>query len=184
MAGILSTRFPEKVAKFFAYQATIVRAERCYDGHWWAVYDRQFRREALAQKDLNWSITDPRLYNEAFTGRAKAVARCTFCLREDHASVVCPCNPTRQITNFPSEIPSWVAAMLQSSAAHIPSTTSSLVICRRFNDQRCKFPRCRFRHACLLCGGPHPQQECRTQQCPRSRSPGRNQGKGSLAQCY
>ena len=53
MAGILSTRFPEKAAEFFAYQATIVHAERCYEGHWWAVYDLQFRREALARKDLN-----------------------------------------------------------------------------------------------------------------------------------
>ena len=30
-------------------------------------YDHQFQREALARKDLNWSITDPRLYNKAFT---------------------------------------------------------------------------------------------------------------------
>ena len=79
----------------------------------------QFRREALARKDLNWPITDSRLYNEAFTGRAKAVARCSFCLREDHASAVCPCNPACQITSFPSEIPSG----RQPCCSHQPPTS-------------------------------------------------------------
>ena len=68
MAAVLSTHFPEKAAELFAYQATIVRAERNYEGSRWVIYDRQFRREALVRKDQNWSIADPRLYNEAFTG--------------------------------------------------------------------------------------------------------------------
>ena len=64
MAGILSTGFPEKVAEFFAHQTIIVWVERQNgnEGHWWAVYDCQFR------EDLNWSTMDPRLYNEAFKG--------------------------------------------------------------------------------------------------------------------
>jgi len=39
------------------------------------VYDRQYRRVALALKDLNWSVPNVRLYNEAFTGRARAGPR-------------------------------------------------------------------------------------------------------------
>ena len=46
----------------------ISRAERNYEGKRWVSYHRQFRREALARKDLNWSVTNHRLYNEAFTG--------------------------------------------------------------------------------------------------------------------
>ena len=80
MAMVLATRFPEKAPKLFAYQATIVRAERNYEGKHWVSYNRQFRREALARKALNWSVTDPQLYNKAFTGRACAIARCLFCL--------------------------------------------------------------------------------------------------------
>lgn len=65
MAAVLCTRFPEKAPELRAYQATIIRAERNYEGKMWVTYDR---RQALAKKDLNWSVTDPRLYNEAFTG--------------------------------------------------------------------------------------------------------------------
>ena len=60
MAAVLATRFPEKAPELFAYQATIARAERNCEGKCWVSYD-QFQREALARKDLNWSVTDPRL---------------------------------------------------------------------------------------------------------------------------
>ena len=76
MAVVLAIRFPDKSPEFFLYQATIVGAERNCEGNLWVVYDRQFLREALARKNLNWSVTDPRLYNEAFTGRARCIARC------------------------------------------------------------------------------------------------------------
>ena len=70
MAAIMVTRFPLKAPELFACQAMIVRAQRNYEGEHWVTYDRQFRREALARWDLNWSIP---LYQEAFTGRARAL---------------------------------------------------------------------------------------------------------------
>ena len=47
-----------------------------HEGKRWVVYDRQYCWEALARKDLNWSVPDPQLYNEAFTGRARAIPKC------------------------------------------------------------------------------------------------------------
>jgi hypothetical protein len=51
MAAVLATRFPSKAPELFAYQATITRAERNYEGKRWVAYDRHYRREALARKD-------------------------------------------------------------------------------------------------------------------------------------
>ena len=73
MAALLATRFPHKAPELFAYMATIVRAERNYEPGRWVAYDRQFRREALAKKSLDWSVPEPRLYSEAFTGRARSI---------------------------------------------------------------------------------------------------------------
>ena len=50
MAAVIATRFPHKAPELFAYQATIVRAERNYEAGRWVAYDRQFRREATVQK--------------------------------------------------------------------------------------------------------------------------------------
>ena len=92
MAATLMTCFPEKAPELFAYQASIVRAERNYEPGRWVSYDRQFRLEALARKNLNWSITDPRLYSEAFTGRARIIPQCQFRLQDDQIGQYFPRN--------------------------------------------------------------------------------------------
>ena len=61
MAALLSSRFPHKAPELFAYQASIIRAERNFDGRRWVAYDRCYRREALAQKSLDWSTPNARL---------------------------------------------------------------------------------------------------------------------------
>ena len=175
MASVLATRFPEKAPEFFAYQATIVRAERNYEGNRWVVYDRQFRREALARKDLNWSVTDPRLYNEAFTGRAKCIARCSYCLQDDHSASACPRNPNRPFLGWYPDVSTWPAAM-HGPPQRLPLGGPTQEVCRRFNEQKCKFARCKYGHVCLQCGGPHPRRECT--QRSRSRSPLRSHGQG------
>ena len=93
LAAVLVTRFPEKAPELWAYQSTIVKAAHSYEGATWVAYDRQYRRQMLARKDLNWSVPDSRLYNEAFTGRARAVPRCQHCISEEHDSSSCPQNP-------------------------------------------------------------------------------------------
>ncbi len=57
MAGIL---IPEKAPELFAYLGIIIRAERNYPTGAWVAYDRQYRRKALARRDLNWSTIDSR----------------------------------------------------------------------------------------------------------------------------
>ena len=106
MAALLATRFPEKAPELFAYQASILRAERNFDDRRWVAHDRCYRREALAQKDLNWSVPNARLYNEAFTGRARAIPRCSYCLQEDHTAQYCPRNPNRPWISWLPDTPS------------------------------------------------------------------------------
>ena len=82
-----------RMAALWAYQASIVRAARNFEGTAWVAYDRQYRRKALARRDLNWSQPNSRLYNEAFTGRAKAIPRCCHCLSDAHSSSACVLEP-------------------------------------------------------------------------------------------
>ena len=125
------------------YVGTIVRAERSYKGQQWVTYDQQFRREVLARKDLNWSITDLRLYNEAFMGCAKSIARCSFCLQDDHTDAYCPSNPNRPSFNgYPNPV-MWPAPTGWPFPQTMPACTpgpfkKSLEICPCFNDGRCK----------------------------------------------
>ena len=169
---------PLQGPELMAYQATIVRAERNYEGKRWVSYDRQFRREALARNDLNWSVVDARLYNEAFTGRARAIARCSCCLADDHAEASCPQNPNRPVFGWlpsPSPWQSFPAAHPPPRPPHHAQQPRE--ICKRYNEGRCKNAhRCRYWHACLdrKTEG-HSAAECRHRQARggRSRSPAR-----------
>jgi hypothetical protein len=76
-AAVLCSKSPDQV---FAYQASIIRTKRIYEGKRLVAYDRQYSRQALAMQDLNWSVTNACLYKEVFTGRACSITRCSFCL--------------------------------------------------------------------------------------------------------
>lgn len=156
MAALLASRFPEKAPELFAYQASIVRAERNFDGCRWVAYDRCYRREALALKNLNWSVPNARLYNEAFTGHAKAIPRCSYCLQEDHSAHACPRNSNRPWFGW---IPDGATPPDQRPASR---PTQSTECCRRYNDGRCKqtVSTCCYAHRCIECNGPHPRIHC------------------------
>ena len=189
MAALLVTRFPEKGPELWAYQTTILRA-----AHNWVAYDRQFRREMLAQKDLNWSIPNTRLYNEAFTGRAKTIPRCPHCLGEDHAAGNCPHNPNPLVVGLVSDPRQWAPATVplqlsQFSMAYQPGGATRVEVCRSFNENKCRFARCRFQHICFECHGHHPATACPCRATPfaggpmvRNRAAGR--GRPGLAHPY
>ena len=67
MAAVMVMRFPDKAPELFAYQASIIRAERNYEGKRWVIYDQQDRREALA----------------------KSIARCKVCFSDSHTASTC-----------------------------------------------------------------------------------------------
>ena len=147
----------------------------------WVTYDRQYRREALARRDLNWSVTDPRLYNEAFTGRARAIARCSYCLQDDHSAPLCPRNPNRPLVSWFPDPSAWAGQPPQAAAFRPPPQRSDprQEACRRYNQGKCKLDTCRFAHVCSSCQGLHPVQDCpRRTSNWRSRSPIRQTGRG------
>lgn len=182
MASVIATKFPSKSPELWAYQTTILRAAKNYEGSAWVAYDRQYRREALSRQDLNWSACNARLYSEAFTGRAKLIPRCQHCLSEAHASDSCPMDPNPPI-------------VYQTTAKLIPTTHSNAPqqgqpgrsrapdkvaeICRNYNWNRCRRPHCRYLHICSECYYPHPYALCprnsgrATPKGQRSRSPAR-----------
>ena len=139
----------------------------------------------LARKNLNWSATNTRLYNEAFTGRAKALPRFQHCLSEDHGAQVCPHNPHPPYMGwlapaYPLNLQPAIQPGPSAQPAPLPGAGQGAntrnEICRGFNDSRCRFPRCRFAHICSECFGPHLASSCPCRGAPlalRGRQPNR-----------
>ena len=160
MAAVLATRFPEKAAELWAYQAAILHAAHAYEGSNWVAYDRLYRREMLVKKDLNWSVPNPRLYSEAFTGRAKRHPQCPHCLSEDHMGTGCPHNPNPPFMGWFQSAPPLQGGPAPAAQTPASPQAKHREICRNFNGNRCRFTRCRFLHVCSECSGPHSAVHC------------------------
>jgi hypothetical protein len=177
MIEVLATHYPHKVSELMAYQRTVVRAQRTFAGEGWVTYDTCFRRKAAATKSLDWGQVDFTLYNETFTGRAKALSRCKFCSSEHHTSVECQFAPDARSGKRTSPKQSGY-----SGYSKFESNRPSSNVCHLFNHRagnKCRFNPCKFFHNCTECGGDHPASQCRPRpqqnKLARGESPG---GKG------
>ena len=132
-------------------------------------YDRMYRRQALANQSLDWSVEDVSLYNEASVGHAKIIPRCQHCLSEHHSSEVCPdmtqfvlpwgLASSLQVAEGPAQ--PGISVPLIQQRPPIPQTHGAQQgICCKFNENRCFMRRCRFLHICSLCFYPHPAVQC------------------------
>ena len=90
MAAIITSKYPSKAPQLWAYQRTIVRVSQNFDGPSWVAYNMQFCRKAASKKSSDWEEIDLTLYNETFTGRARAKVNCRICLSDSHLERACP----------------------------------------------------------------------------------------------
>jgi len=156
LVAVLCSVHPHKISHFLAYQKTIINAQQSFVGDAWVQYDTRFRRKAANTKSLNWGRKDVDLYNEIFTGRSRAVTRCSTCLSETHLASQCPESP-KQLEPYQTSASS--RQQLTSSDARSPATP----ICMLYNDikgNRCTYDPCKFRHNCSGCYARHPYSVC------------------------
>ena len=169
MAAVITTKDPGKAPQLFAYLRTIVRASQTFEGLAWVAYDTQYRRRAAATKSWDWGTTDTSLYNECFTGRARAKALCKLCASESHMDQQCPLATPYFAGNYHAgqTISSNLSRSMQRPVLPrpTPNNESRLVeLCGLFNKptgNECRYTACRFAHICSLCKlGPHPASQC------------------------
>ena len=152
LVAVLSTKYPDKVTHFMTYQRTILKAQRCFVGDGWVTYDSTYRRAFAASKSLDWGLIDFSLYNETFTGRARAIVRCRYCLSEHHDS--------KEFADAPVDDNRPLSDKHRSNSYG----RRSQEICRLYNDQqknKCRFYPCKFAHRCASCSGAHPLSMCK-----------------------
>ena len=112
---------------------------------------------------LDWAVKDSALYNEAFVGQAKFIARCKHCLSEYHGSENCP--------EFSQPLLNTTAYVVHDSFLNVKPAVlpSANEVCRKFNNNRCTHAACKYKHTCLKCGYPHPAVFCGNQRGNRFR---------------
>ena len=113
-------------------EPTVARASRNYDTDAWVEYDSAFRRRAGNCGSLEWGTIDPAL----FTGRARNIKRCSYCVVDTHSLEECPYAPKGWADNSSSETrqrgPQRITGMAHGGSGPRPDAVE---ICRLYNEK-------------------------------------------------
>lgn len=138
-----------------AYMVSMLQVSQEYKGSAWTTYDSAYRCQAAATGHKEWSKVNPSLYTVCFTGKARKATRCDLCLSAAHKT-----DDSHLTTDEDSDLAVRVRAVESAVVAFSGRTRQSAEICRLFNEKRCKFRSCKYRHVCQLCSGSHPAVDC------------------------
>lgn len=143
-----------------SYQEIIIKVDQNFEGKVWVEYDRCYRRQVVATKSLGWAKIDTALNKEAFTGRARSVPRCNFCLSLDYSDHDCPAcpmpvrdQPTGKVFLIGGGAPCPPRPLHYWMTVGGPPAFQE--ICQLFNSARCRVFWCKRQLVCNPCGLPH-----------------------------
>ena len=146
-----------------AYLVTITRVSQDFSSLARVRYDAAFRHQAAITGNRKWSQINPSLYSICFTGCAQALTCCELCLSSTHTTNQCilAADSDLELLARLKAVESTVVYLAtQHQNALKVYRPLSTEICRLYNDNRCRFLKCRYRHACLKCNGDHPASSC------------------------
>ena len=131
-----------------AYFSTILKASKEYTADWWRLYDFQYRQQAAATHNTDWSVVDTSLFSRCFTGHAMKVQSCTNCGSMKHDTQDCP----RRKGKRPAS----------EEGSSQPPKKPKTNICYNYNYKRpCHHSPCIWEHLCLSCQAEdHPILDC------------------------
>lgn len=165
LGNVNTSSFPE----LMAYLVTISRVSQDFA---WVRYDAAFRRQAAITENKKWSQINPSLYSICFTGKAQATTQCELCLTLLHAIKQCPLQMEAD-PDLPVQlkgVESGVLSLNKPRIERVGARLKSSEVCRLWNDNRCRFLKCRYWHACSQCGEGHPVLRCPTATQPTGES--------------
>eukprot|EP00731_Ephydatia_muelleri_P006555 Em0003g803a len=151
--GAMSHKYPEAVPELLAYMILIVRSSREFAELTWARYDTEYRRHAANSGNRQWSRINPSMYAVHFTGKAQAsTPRCELCASVFHLAKDCPFSTKTEMEKTLEAVLSACTSRAGGSVTPVnPGSTDreSNEVCRKWNDERCNYQWCRYRHVCL-----------------------------------
>ena len=166
--AVMATKYPSVIPGMVAYMLVIIKAQQEYEEPAWRLYDEAFREKAATTGNRKWALSDPHLYSQLFTGRARKVPLCAHCGAATHKGEACP-----KMGQPPSK---KVACALQVGAgpsqalagnfkagrpAKAGGVTGASGACWAFNEGYCTYgAQCKYRHLCSKCTGRHPATRC------------------------
>ena len=141
-----------------AYMINIIKASQEYEGLAWFLYDEAYCRQAAAAGHTEWSKVNPSIFTVCFTAKAKGGKRCEWCLSLTHNSSECTRSEGEADWAVRMKaIEAGVGAAMPGPSSRGPPVGYELSkVCKLYNEGRCHYQVCKFKHVCRACKGDHP----------------------------
>ena len=161
--AVIASKHPDRIQKLLAYQTLIIREARRCGGKGWLSYDSYFRQQMAGEwRGDEWGRLNPYLFSStflAFGGSHRP--NCSLCLESDHQEEECALSKAKGAASSSKHLVSRDPPRDNSSRVNKGKTPRSTV-CFSWNQGDCSYPYCKFRHACVRCGGDHKIIHCRS----------------------
>ena len=158
---MLTSKHPTMTKQLLAYQIMIIREARRCGGNGWLQYDSFFRQQVAGKVNADWSELNTSLYAVTFLAQSsKGGQSCTSCMESDHWQQDCAITYQHPRSPGPEKRPG--RQQLEPYSADCGKRHISGTCCFNWNQGECRYPQCRYRHACLHCAGDHPMVRCRS----------------------
>lgn len=154
-ASVVISKYPERRHQLIAYLITMVREARRCGGRGWQAYDAMFRQQAAGDTSTDWSKLNSSLYASTFLACANGSGKsCSHCLMTDHTVGECAAAAvSRPGRNLRMPQRGYGGDDRRSGRGRSGA-------CFAWNEGRCSFPYCRYRHQCSKCQGDHRATQC------------------------
>ena len=129
--AIMAMKHPGKIKELLAYSSVIEKASKEFEGLPWLEYDLRFRKEVAVNQSKSWAVIDA------------------------SAWTLCFANANPKVEKARS-----TASMAQRNESHFQPYKMP-PICRNYNNNKCEWAMCQFRHVCANCEKPnHIDSQC------------------------
>ena len=150
---IICEAFPDRRAELDTYLAIISDLSMSYGGTLFYEYHKSFSAKAALfiqkfNQRVDWSLVDLALISRHFTGHRSI--SCSICGSFSHQTNLC----SRASRSETKPEPQPQSHKVNNYNWPNPS------MCFRFNEEVCRYPNCKFLHACSFCGDSHPKFVC------------------------
>ena len=153
--AVVASAYPERVQKLLAYQTLIIREARRFGGKGWLSYDSYFWQQMAGEwQEEAWGRLNPYIFSSTFLASGSSQRpNCSLCLESDHQEEVCALAKAKGVapqSRPPSYREQTRDTAQRGSRGKAPPRST---VCFSWNQGDCSFPYCRYRHACVRCGG-------------------------------
>ena len=162
--AVVSGEWPRCVPEMMAYMINIIKAIQEYKGLAWFLYNEAYHRQAVATGHTEWSKVNLLIFTVCFTAKVKEGKRCEWYLSLTHDSSECTRSEGK--TDWVVRLKAMEAGV--GVAMPGPSRRGPLVsyelseVCKLYNESRCHYQVCKFRHVRRACKEITQQQQNQT----------------------